>query len=69
MIPDLRGIVSLKNISVQFNGEFLFNGISFLVNPRPVLAHKADAVAGIGRKRRHIHLDGRELTLAELQMA
>jgi len=34
MIPDLRGMVSLNQISVQFNGEFLFNGISFLVNPR-----------------------------------
>ncbi len=27
-------MVSLNQISVQFNGEFLFNGISFLVNPR-----------------------------------
>ncbi len=27
-------MVSLNQVSVQFNGEFLFNGISFLVNPR-----------------------------------
>jgi ATP-binding cassette, subfamily F, member 3 len=55
MIPDLRGIVSLKNISVHFNGEFLFNGISFLVNPRDRIGLVGKNGAGIGKKGRHIH--------------
>ena len=27
-------MVSLSNVSVQFNGKFLFNSISFLANPK-----------------------------------